>query len=281
MPKIRRALISLTDKSGIQEFARGLKEFGVEILSTGGTAKLLRDSGIPVLDVAEVTGFPEMLDGRVKTIHPRIAGGVLAIRGNAEHMKALEEHGIPPVDMVVVNLYAFEKVSSKPGVTVPEMIENIDIGGPTMIRAAAKNFQDVAVVVSPSDYAAILSEMRAQDGSLSPSTHWRLAKKAYRLTADYDRAVSARLARIELEDAGFTDPAAELPAVLDLRADLALPLRYGENPHQAAALYSNKQSGIAGADQLQGKELSYNNLVDLDAAWQLVREFDSPASAII
>jgi phosphoribosylaminoimidazolecarboxamide formyltransferase/IMP cyclohydrolase len=281
MAKIQRARISLTDKTGVEEFARGLTALGVEILSTGGTAKLLRNSGIAVRDVAEVTGFPEMLDGRVKTIHPRIAGGVLAIRSNPEHMKALAEHGIPPIDMVVVNLYAFEKVSSKPGVSVPEMIENIDIGGPTMIRAAAKNYQDVAVVVSPEDYAAILEELRASDGSLSPATHWRLAKKAYRLTADYDRAVSARLARIELVDGAFRDEAAALPPVLDLRADLALPLRYGENPHQSAALYSNRVSGSAGAPQLQGKELSYNNLVDLDAAWQLVSEFDAPASVII
>jgi len=281
MPKIRRALISLTDKTGLREFGLGLREFGVEILSTGGTAKLLREAGVDVREVSEVTGFPEMLDGRVKTIHPRIAGGVLAIRGNPEHMQALEAHGIPPIDMVVVNLYAFEKVAAKPGVPVAELIENIDIGGPTLIRAAAKNYQDVAVVVSPEDYSAILGEMRVGQGSLSPATHWRLARKAFRLTADYDRAISARLARIELEAGQFIDQAASLPAVLDLRADLALPLRYGENPHQQAALYSGRQNGIAGAEQLQGRELSYNNLVDLDAAWQLVQEFEAPASAII
>jgi phosphoribosylaminoimidazolecarboxamide formyltransferase/IMP cyclohydrolase len=196
-------------------------------------------------------------------------------------MQALAAHEIPPIDMVVVNLYAFEKVAGRAGVTVPELIENIDIGGPTLIRAAAKNYQDVAVVVSPADYGTILSEMRASDGRLSPATHWRLAQNAFRLTADYDRAISARLATIEVADDGFRDRATALPPVLDLRANLALPLRYGENPHQPAALYSDRRSGIAGAEQLQGKELSYNNLVDLDAAWMLVMEFDSPASAII
>ncbi|HSB14048.1 MAG TPA: bifunctional phosphoribosylaminoimidazolecarboxamide formyltransferase/IMP cyclohydrolase [Bryobacteraceae bacterium] len=280
MAKIQRALISLTDKSGILEFARGLAELGVEILSTGGTARMLRDAGLAVRDVADVTGFPEMLDGRVKTIHPRIAGGILAIRSNEEHMQALAAHGIPTIDMVVVNLYAFEKVAAREGATVPELIENIDIGGPTMIRAAAKNYQDVAVVVSPADYDPILTELRAS-GGLSLATHWRLAKTAYRLTADYDRAVSARLARIEVREGAFADSTPNLPPVLDLRADLALPLRYGENPHQSAALYSDRRSGIAGAEQLQGKELSYNNLVDLDAAWQLVSEFGDPASAII
>jgi phosphoribosylaminoimidazolecarboxamide formyltransferase / IMP cyclohydrolase len=281
MPRIQRALISLTDKTGVCEFALGLHELGVEILSTGGTARLLRDADVPVRDVSEVTGFPEMLDGRVKTIHPRIAGGVLAIRGNQEHMQALARHGIPAIDMVVVNLYAFEKAAGREGVTVPDLIENIDIGGPTLIRAAAKNYQDVAVVVSQKDYDAILSEMKSGGGALSPATHWQLAQKAFRLTADYDRAISARLARIELGEQGFADRAALLPPVLDLRADLALPLRYGENPHQQAALYSSRKSGIAGAEKLQGKELSYNNLVDLDAAWQLSQEFEAPASVII
>lgn len=281
MPKIQRALISLTDKTGIAEFAAGLREFGVEILSTGGTARLLREAGIPVRDVAEVTGFPEMLDGRVKTIHPRIAGGVLAIRSNPEHMRALQEHGIPTIDMVVVNLYAFEKAAAKEGVEMAELIENIDIGGPTLIRAAAKNYQDVAVVTLPEDYAGILEELKAAGGSLSPATHWRLAQKAFRLTADYDRAISLRLASIACVDGRFEDVKRELPPWLDLRAPLAQALRYGENPHQAAALYSDRRRGIAGAEQLQGKELSYNNLVDLDAAWQLVQEFDLPASAII
>jgi phosphoribosylaminoimidazolecarboxamide formyltransferase / IMP cyclohydrolase len=281
MPRIQRALISLTDKTGAREFASGLHELGIEILSTGGTARLLRDTGVAVRDVSEVTGFPEMLDGRVKTIHPRIAGGILAIRGNEEHMSALARHDIPTIDMVVVNLYAFEKVAGRQGVTVSDLIENIDIGGPTLIRAAAKNYQDVAVVVSPDDYDAILKELKRGGGSLSPATHWRLARKAFRLTADYDRAISARLASIELGEEGFADRATVLPPVLDLRADLALPLRYGENPHQSAALYSDRRSGIAGAEKLQGKELSYNNLVDLDAAWQLSQEFAPPASVII
>jgi phosphoribosylaminoimidazolecarboxamide formyltransferase/IMP cyclohydrolase len=281
MPKIQRALISLTDKAGIADFARGLREFGVELVSTGGTARLLREAGLPVRDVSEVTGFPEMLDGRVKTIHPRIAGGILAIRASGEHMAALADHGIPTIDMVVVNLYAFDKIAARADATVPELIENIDIGGPTMIRAAAKNYQDVAVVVLPSDYESVLAEMRLSGGELSPATRWCLARKAFRLTADYDRAISARLARIDVEEGQFVDRTPALPCMLDIRADLALPLRYGENPHQAAAMYSNRGSGIAGAEQLQGKELSYNNLVDLDAAWQLVQEFDKPASAII
>ncbi len=282
MRKIERVLISVTDKSGIAEFARGLREFGADIVSTGGTAKMLREAGIPVRDVSEVTGFPEMLDGRVKTLHPKIAGGVLAIRGNPEHMRALAAHGIPPIDLVVVNLYAFEKAAAREGISVPELIENIDIGGPSLIRAAAKNFQDVAVVVSPGEYPAVLNEMRERGGELSLKTRWRLARQAFQLTADYDRAISNRLAWIGIEDGRFEEhrPSA-LPAVLDIRAPRALSLRYGENPHQSAALYSNGQGGIAGAPQLQGKELSYNNLVDLDAAWQLVSEFDSPASAII
>jgi phosphoribosylaminoimidazolecarboxamide formyltransferase/IMP cyclohydrolase len=273
MPKIQRVLISVTDKTGIVEFASQLKELGAEIVSTGGTAQLLRNAGIAVRDVAEVTGFPEMLDGRVKTIHPKVAGGILAIRSKSEHMDALAAHGIPTIDMVVVNLYAFEKVAAREGVTVEELIENIDIGGPTMIRAAAKNYQDVAVVVSPADYAPIIEELRATR-ELSPATRWNLARKAYRLTADYDGAITARLAMIDAEPS-------PLPPLLSIRADRTLALRYGENPHQSAALYSRGEGGIAGAEQLHGKELSYNNLVDLDAAWQLVAEFETPASAII
>ncbi len=282
MATIKRVLISVTDKTGVAEFARGLAGFGIEIISTGGTARLMRESGLTVRDISEVTGFPEMLDGRVKTIHPKIAAGVLAMRGNAEHMQALAAHGIATIDMVVVNLYAFEKVAAKPDAHVGELIENIDIGGPTLIRASAKNYQDVAVVTSPADYGAILEEMKAGGGSLSPATHWRLAKKAFELTAAYDRAISARLARIEVEETGFVDqPPAALPPLLDIRAPRALPLRYGENPHQQAALYSERTRGIAGAAQLHGKELSYNNLVDLDAAWTLVNEFEAPAAAII
>jgi phosphoribosylaminoimidazolecarboxamide formyltransferase / IMP cyclohydrolase len=278
MPRIERALISVTDKAGIVEFARRLYELEVELISTGGTAKLLREHQIPVREVADITGFPEMLDGRVKTIHPRIAGGILAVRANREHMLALEQHGIPPIQMVVVNLYEFEKVANKPGVTREELIENIDIGGPTMIRAAAKNFQDVAVVVSPSQYDSIATELCLDGGSLSASTHWRLAQHAFLHTADYDRAVSSHLLQLDAEGNTTSDP---LPARLQISAERAADLRYGENPHQKAALYSLNRGGVAGAQQLHGKELSYNNLVDLDAAWQLVQEFEHPVAAII
>ncbi|MCU1275885.1 MAG: phosphoribosylaminoimidazolecarboxamide formyltransferase / cyclohydrolase [Bryobacterales bacterium] len=273
MAMIRRALLSVTDKTGIVDFARRLSELGVELISTGGTAKIVRDCGIPVKDVSEVTGFPEMLDGRVKTMHPLITGGILAIRENPQHVRALEEHGIEPIDMVVVNLYQFEKVAAKTGVTVDELIENIDIGGPTMIRSAAKNFHDVAVVVSPADYRAIYEEMRDSGCTLSKETRWRLAQKAFRTTADYDAAISARLAQV--------NGAGTLPRRLDIRADKLMDLRYGENPHQQAALYGSHLSGVAAGEQLHGKELSYNNLVDLDAAWQLVNEFTRPATAII
>ncbi len=275
MTQIRRALISVTDKTGVVDLAQGLNRLGVEIISTGGTARAIQEGGVTVREVSEVTGFPEMLDGRLKTINPRIAGGVLAIRSHPEHMQALAKHDIPPIEMVVVNLYAFEKVAAKKDVSMAELIENIDIGGPTLIRAAAKNYQDVAVVVSPDDYAAILKELHDCHGRLSEPTLWRLAQKAFALTAAYDRAISTRLAHIGTEDESG------LPAFLDIRAPRSLDLRYGENPHQQAALYSNRQGGIAGAEQLQGKELSYNNLVDLDAAWQLIQEFDQPASAII
>jgi phosphoribosylaminoimidazolecarboxamide formyltransferase/IMP cyclohydrolase len=275
MPRIERALLSVTDKTGIVEFARALTALGVEIVSTGGTYRILKDASIaPLREVASVTEFPEMLDGRVKTIHPRIAGGILAMRSKPEHMKAIEDHGIPKIDLVCVNLYEFEKIAAKPDAPLAELIENIDIGGPTMIRAAAKNYQDVAVVTSSSDYAALVEELRANDGSLSRETHWDLAKKAFATTAAYDRAVSARLAEIPPTN----EP---LPATLDIRSPRTIALRYGENPHQSAALYGNGKAGIAGAEQLHGKELSYNNLVDLDAAWQLIGEFDGPASAII
>ena len=267
--------MSVTDKTGVVDFARALSGRGVEILSTGGTHRVLKEAGIaPLREVADVTGFPEMLDGRVKTIHPRIAGGILAMRSKPAHMQAIAEHGIPPIDLVCVNLYEFEKVAAKHDASLEELIENIDIGGPTMIRAAAKNWQDVAVVTSASDYAAIVEEFEVTGGTLSADTHWRLAKKAFATTAAYDRAVSARLAEIP--------PTGEaLPAVLDVRIPRALSLRYGENPHQSAALYASGGEGIAGALQLHGKELSYNNLVDLDAAWQLIAEFDAPAAAVI
>jgi phosphoribosylaminoimidazolecarboxamide formyltransferase/IMP cyclohydrolase len=281
MAQIQRALLSVTDKTGIVDFARGLAALGIELISTGGTARALAAAGHTVREVADLTGFPEMLDGRVKTIHPRVAGGILAIRSNPEHMSALETHDIPRIDMVVVNLYQFEKIAADPHAIVPELIENIDIGGPTMIRAAAKNYQDVAVVVSPDDYPVLLAELEGSGGGLSLGTLWRLAQKAFSSTAAYDRAISARLARIQVTGDEFVDSNPALPEFLDVRAPRSLSLRYGENPHQSAALYSAGAGGIASARQLQGKELSYNNLVDLDAAWQLIQEFDRPASAII
>jgi phosphoribosylaminoimidazolecarboxamide formyltransferase/IMP cyclohydrolase len=273
MAKISRVLLSVTDKTGILEFASALAAMGAELISTGGTARLHRDAGIPVADVSDVTGFPEMLDGRVKTMHPTIAGGILAMRGNPEHMAAIQAHGIAPIDMVVVNLYRFEAVAAKAGAPLAELIENIDIGGPTMLRAAAKNYQDVAVVTAPEDYPTILEELRASGGELSLDTRWRLARKVFRTTADYDSAISARLEQVET--------AGPLPCSLAIRAPKLMDLRYGENPHQAAALYGRPGQGIAGAAQLHGKELSYNNLVDLDAAWQLVNEFERPAVAIV
>jgi phosphoribosylaminoimidazolecarboxamide formyltransferase/IMP cyclohydrolase len=273
MAKISRVLLSVTDKTGIVEFASALAAMGAELISTGGTARLLREAGIPVADVSDVTGFPEMLDGRVKTMHPKIAGGILAMRGNSEHMAAIQAHGITPIDMVVVNLYRFEEAAAKAGAPLAELIENIDIGGPTMLRAAAKNYQDVAVVTAPEDYPAILEELRASGGELSLDTRWRLARQVFRTTADYDSAISARLEQVEA--------AGPLPRSLAIRAPKLMDLRYGENPHQAAALYGRPGQGIAGAAQLHGKELSYNNLVDLDAAWQLVNEFERPAVAIV
>ncbi|MES1261120.1 MAG: bifunctional phosphoribosylaminoimidazolecarboxamide formyltransferase/IMP cyclohydrolase [Acidobacteriota bacterium] len=272
-----RVLISVTDKTGVADFARGLAGLGAELISTGGTARLLREAGIPVRDVSEVTDFPEMLDGRVKTMHPKITGAILAIRDNPEHAAALAEHGIEPIDMVVVNLYEFEKVAARAGAKLEDLIENIDIGGPTMIRSAAKNWQDVAIVTAARDYEPLLEELRTS-GKLSRETKWRLAQQAFQTTADYDRAISQRLAQVTL--AGDA-PAEVLPATLDIRAARRMSLRYGENPHQQAALYATGAAGIAGAEQLHGKELSYNNLVDLDACWQLVCEFSGPAAAII
>ncbi|MGH9360116.1 MAG: bifunctional phosphoribosylaminoimidazolecarboxamide formyltransferase/IMP cyclohydrolase, partial [Terriglobia bacterium] len=267
MKQIKRALISVSDKTGAAEFAAGLAELGVEILSTGGTATLLRASGLAVRDVAEVTGFPEMLDGRVKTLHPVIHGGILAVRSDSEHEKQLREHGIGTIDLVAVNLYPFEKTAAKPGVEMAELIENIDIGGPSMIRSAAKNHQDVAVVVDPADYAAVLKEARAHGGALSQDTRARLARKAFARTAAYDAAISAELQKRTAEG---------LPEFFHLNFPKASSLRYGENPHQQAALYRDPAQaghGLASARQLQGKDLSFNNLVDLEAAWNLVGEF--------
>ena len=276
---VRRAILSVTDKSGIAEFARCLEKAGVDLISTGGTAKLLRDSGIRVKDISELTGFPEMLDGRVKTLHPKVHGGILHVRENAAHRQAVAEHAIPAIDMVVVNLYAFEKTAARPNVTFEEIIENIDIGGPSMLRSAAKNFQDVAVVTSPADYAGIAEELKSF-GGLSLGTKWKLARKAFATTAAYDSAIASALESIDAP--GDLPAAGELPATLRLLFSKLNDLRYGENPHQRAAVYSDGSDlGIANARQLQGKELSYNNLVDLDAAWELCREFDEPMCAII
>ena len=280
MPTIRRALLSVTDKTGLVEFARRLSSARVSLVSTGGTARILRQAGLEVQDVADVTGFPEMLDGRVKTLHPRIAGGILAVRANPDHEAALAQHDIAPIDMVVVNLYAFEATAAREGTTFDELIENIDIGGPTLIRAAAKNFNDVAVVTDPSDYEAIADQLD-EHGALSLETHWLLAKKAFESTAAYDRAIAGTLANLEPGQAPSLPGGNELPPHLDLRVPLKQSLRYGENPHQRAALYSDGTNGIGGAHQLHGKELSYNNFIDLDASWQLSSEFEQPAVAII
>ncbi|HZD76526.1 MAG TPA: bifunctional phosphoribosylaminoimidazolecarboxamide formyltransferase/IMP cyclohydrolase [Acidobacteriaceae bacterium] len=275
---IRRALLSVTDKTGLIDFARALARHGVELVSTGGTARALREADLAVQDISELTGFPEMLDGRVKTLHPKVHGGILHIRDNAAHRAAVAEHGIVPIDMVVVNLYAFEKTASKPGVAFHEIIENIDIGGPSMVRSAAKNFEDVAIVTAASDYPALIEELAANHGSLGRETRWRLARHAFALTAAYDSAIASTLATM-------AEPKAEQPAFPDplrISYPLAAPLRYGENPHQAAALYTDGSgTGVAGAKQLQGKELSYNNLVDLDACWDLAQEFTEPMVAII
>ncbi len=286
--QVRRALLSVTDKTGLVDFARRLAKHGVELVSTGGTAKALREAGLQVRDISELTGFPEMLDGRVKTLHPKVHGGILHIRENARHVAAIKEHGIEPIDMVVVNLYAFEKTAARPSVKFSEIIENIDIGGPSMVRSAAKNFEDVAIVTSPADYAALAEELDANQGALGRETRWRLAKKAFATTAAYDTAIANTLEQIASPEpaeapAQFVDPAtAAFPDALRINYPLAMPLRYGENPHQKAALYSDgSETGVAGGKQLQGKELSYNNLVDMDACWDLVQEFDETAVAII
>jgi phosphoribosylaminoimidazolecarboxamide formyltransferase/IMP cyclohydrolase len=286
---IRRALLSVTDKTGLVEFAQVLASFGVELVSTGGTARALREACLAVKDISELTGFPEMLDGRVKTLHPKVHGGLLFIRGNKEHEAAVAAHGIQPIDMVVVNLYAFEKTAAQPGVAFGHLIENIDIGGPSMVRSAAKNFEDVAIVTRVADYPALIEELKSAHGALSRATRWRLARQAFALTAAYDTAIANTLDQIaaHAEEAPAPDaPAAPdtscLPTTLRINFPLAQSLRYGENPHQRAALYADGSGlGIAGARQLQGKELSFNNLVDLDACWELVQEFDEPAAIIM
>jgi len=287
MSRIQRAILSVTDKTGLVVFARKLSALGIELVSTGGTAKLLRESGVAVKDISELTGFPEMLDGRVKTLHPKVHGGILHRRDNPKHIAAVAEHGIAPIDMVVVNLYAFEKTAAKPGVAFEELIENIDIGGPSMIRSAAKNFHDVAIVTAPADYDAIAAELEREAGRLSLTTKWRLAQKAFATTAAYDSAIASTLERISpnsLQPDSFQPQpgASSFPNTLRFTFQKTLDLRYGENPHQKAAMYSDGSgAGVANARQLQGKELSYNNIVDLQAAWDLAQEFDEPVVAII
>jgi phosphoribosylaminoimidazolecarboxamide formyltransferase/IMP cyclohydrolase len=279
--RIQRAILSVTDKTGLVDFARQLSGLGIELISTGGTAKLLRDSGIAVKDISELTGFPEMLDGRVKTLHPKVHGGILHRREIPAHVGAVAEHGIQPIDMVVVNLYAFEKTAAKPGVAFEELIENIDIGGPSMIRSAAKNFHDVAVVTSPADYQAIAEELSRAQGALSLETKWRLAQKAFATTAAYDSAIASTLEGIPDIKNPQLSAAEAFPSTLRLSFQKTLDLRYGENPHQKAAMYSDGSGmGVANARQLQGKELSYNNIVDLQAAWDLAQEFDPDAAAV-
>ena len=282
MSKVHRAILSVTDKSGLVDFARKLSALGIELISTGGTAKLLRDSGVTVKDISELTGFPEMLDGRVKTLHPKVHGGILHRREDPKHVAAVAEHGIAPIDMVVVNLYAFEETAAKPGVVFEELIENIDIGGPSMIRSAAKNFHDVAIVTSPSDYDSVADELSRSGGGLSPETKWRLAQKAFATTAAYDSAIASTLERINPDSFQLQPETGAFPSTLRFSFQKKLDLRYGENPHQKAAMYSDGSDvGVANARQLQGKELSYNNIVDLQAAWDLAQEFDEPVCAII
>ncbi|HEY1462577.1 MAG TPA: bifunctional phosphoribosylaminoimidazolecarboxamide formyltransferase/IMP cyclohydrolase [Terriglobales bacterium] len=279
--KVQRAILSVTDKTGLVEFARKLAQLGVELVSTGGTAKLLRDSGIQVRDISDLTGFPEMLDGRVKTLHPKVHGGILHRRDVPAHKQAVAEHGILPIDMVVVNLYAFEKTAAKPGVPFENLIENIDIGGPSMIRSAAKNFHDVAIVTSPGDYEVIAKELAENSGQLSHATKWGLAKKAFATTARYDSAIASTLERVTADEP-LQQASEAFPQTLRLSFNKIMDLRYGENPHQKAAMYSDGSgTGVANAQQLQGKELSFNNIVDLQAAWDLAQEFEEPVCAII
>jgi phosphoribosylaminoimidazolecarboxamide formyltransferase/IMP cyclohydrolase len=307
--KINRALISVSDKTGLAEFASRLSDLGVEIISTGGTARSLRDAGLDVLDVSEVTGFPEMMDGRVKTLHPKIHGALLALRDNEGHVASLNEHDIEPIDILVVNLYPFEETIAKDGVSLEEAVENIDIGGPAMIRSASKNWRDVAIVTDPRLYDGVIDEMSAAGGSLSLETRQRLAVLAYTRTASYDLAISSylakqlsddELARIEplnplqhlvfIESEAVENDAADealaggavSSSAIDLHLTKVTDLRYGENPHQKAALYAaGENRGIANADQLHGKEMSFNNYVDAEAAWNLVRDFNETAVAII
>jgi phosphoribosylaminoimidazolecarboxamide formyltransferase / IMP cyclohydrolase len=281
---MERALISVYDKTGIVDFARELASLSIEIVSTGGTAKLLREAGVAVRDVAELTGWPEMLGGRVKTLHPKVHGGILFQRNKATDRAQVAEYKIEAIDLVVVNLYPFSATAATPGVTAEELIENIDIGGPAMVRSAAKNFQSVGVVTDHLDYAAIVAELH-EKGGLTLQTRLSLARKAYARTARYDGEIATELERLTVADGAISIGELEkLPERINISLERRQSMRYGENPHQAAALYipsGTLASGLAGAKQIQGKELSYNNLVDLDAAWALVTEFHRPGVAII
>ncbi|MDO8426580.1 MAG: bifunctional phosphoribosylaminoimidazolecarboxamide formyltransferase/IMP cyclohydrolase [Deltaproteobacteria bacterium] len=281
MRRIRRAIVSVTDKAGVAEFVKELVGFGVEIISTGGTAELLKKAGVNVIPISSYTGFPEMLDGRLKTLHPKIHGGILGIRDNPSHQKEMETNGILPIDMVVVNLYAFEDAIAR-GCALEEAIENIDIGGPTMIRASAKNHNDVAVVVDPADYGSIIKEMRDKKGMLSKATRFSLAKKVFQLTARYDAAISNYLGSVP--DLPEVEVASRFPETYTVQFEKVQDLRYGENPHQAAAFYRRRTKAgacLADAKKLQGKELSYNNILDLNAALSIAAEFHEPAAVII
>ncbi|MCY2959121.1 MAG: bifunctional phosphoribosylaminoimidazolecarboxamide formyltransferase/IMP cyclohydrolase [Planctomycetota bacterium] len=278
--RIQRALISVSDKSGIENFARQLAQLGVEILSTGGTYATLKKGGVPVREVSDHTGFPEMMDGRVKTLHPKVHGGILALRDDPAHTGAMAEHGIAPIDLVVVNLYPFEATIAKPGVSRAEAIENIDIGGPSMVRSAAKNHRFVGIVTDPADYGRVLDEMQKGRGSLSDEFRRELAAKAYSLTARYDAAISGWMFQKELESGTTTS---RFPESFALAGTKVTDLRYGENPHQLAAFYKiggSREASLAMAEVKNGKQLSYNNLVDLDAALALAREFDEPFVAV-
>jgi len=272
--KIKRALLSVSDKTGLSGFAAVLAEYGVELISTGGTARSLREAGFDVTDVSEVTGFPEMMDGRVKTLHPKIHGAFLALRDNDEHIASMNEHGIEPIDLVVVNLYPFESTIARDDVTLEEAVENIDIGGPAMIRSASKNWRSVAVVTDASVYEELARELRDNEGSISLETRAKLAAAAYKRTSEYDAAITNYLTNAASGEGEF-------PTTLNISAAKAADLRYGENPHQNAALYTTQNSGVANAEQLHGKEMSFNNYVDTDAAWSLVNDFAEPAAAII
>jgi phosphoribosylaminoimidazolecarboxamide formyltransferase / IMP cyclohydrolase len=278
MAKITRALISVSDKTGIVEFSKELARSKVEILSTGGTAKLLRDAGLEVMDVSQFTGFPEMLDGRVKTLHPKVHGGLLGMRSNPAHVAKMKEYGIEPIDMVVVNLYPFEATVEKEGCTMEEAIENIDIGGPTMLRSAAKNYPDVTVIVDHADYRRVLAEMAENNGAVGVKTNFNLAVKVFQHTAAYDGAISNYLG------ARLGEKIEEYPATFTLQVKKVQDLRYGENPHQSAAFYLEKsvrEPSVANSVQLQGKELSFNNIIDLDGAIETVKEFHDQAAAVI